>query len=239
MGCGANCREIWKPELTRPTRTPRGGWRLTNLPLELQPQFQFAWEARKKGVVDSGHNAVEEVVSFLKTNSVKITTEIRSLIQDAANDQYCANDPARCTKKARHSPEKAAQRAVTQAARTQMMWAGGFWISTNILAAGSFENPGEVFDRMARYALDLLATPSGCEHCHGHWRRVLEYAPPLEVIKSMDHARVWLWRAHNASRESKAPIPFEKIAQAWKWPNGLSETTVAELLTEMKMVLMP
>jgi hypothetical protein len=238
MGCGANCREIWKPELIRSNRPPRGGWRIEELPLDLQPQFQFAWEARKKGQVDSGHNAVEEAISFLKVNGIKVTSEIRSSIQEAANDQYCKNDPSRCTKKAKHSPQAVDQRQVTQAARTQMMWAGGFWITTNILAAGNFPNPAEVFDRMARYALDLLATPAGCEYCHGHWRLILEHCPPTECIKSMEHARVWLWRAHNATRDNKAPIPFQKVAHAWKWP-AITDIRLEALLTEMNMVFMP
>lgn len=238
MGCGVNCREVWKPELTRPNRPPRGGWRLETLPPQVVAQYQFAWEARKKGTVDSAHNAVEETVSFLRTQGVQITTELRTAIQDALNDQYCANDPQRCTKKAKHSPAAVSRRVPAQLARNQMMWAGQFWITANILAGGNFPNPGATFDRMAWYALDLLSTPQGCEHCHGHWTRVLEYAPPLERITSMEHARVWLWRAHNASREEKKPIPFQKVAEAWKWPD-LSDARVNELLTEMKMVLMP
>lgn len=239
MSCGTHCRETWKAPLRRPNRPPKGGWAINQIPLLIQQQaaLQFAWESRKPRAVSSAHEAVEEMISFLRVNAVTVTTQIREQIQNEAALQYCAAEPTRCSmiKSAApgHQPVKA-----SQAARAQMMWAGGFWITANILAAGTFPNPGATFDRMAWYALDLLSTPAGCEHCHGHWTRVLEYAPPLERITSMAHARVWLWRAHNASREERAPTPFKKVAQAWKWPE-LSDAQVDELLTQMGMVHMP
>lgn len=239
MGCGAHCRELWTPAIIRPKNPPRSGWRLIQLPETLRAQYGFAWESRRKTTVESGHAAVEEAVGFLRVNGLPTTTELRIMLQDAANEQYCASDPNRCNAKAKISKAQAARKEQAKVtARTQMMWAGGFWITTNILAAGNFPNPGQVFGTMANYALELLSTPAGCEHCRGHWERILDYAPPEQKILSMDHARVWLWRVHNATREDKDPTPFKKVAIAWKWP-VLSDEQVSALTHEMNIVLLP
>jgi hypothetical protein len=123
-------------------------------------------------------------------------------------------------------------------ADTTMAWARRFWETVNIMLTSDYTDHVGVVQQWVTMADTLLRGNSGCHDCLNHFNTLLSLAPPATVIKSMEHARVWTWAVHNASRQGKELVPYWEVAAVWKWPEIPAERIDA-LLTEMNMVNLP
>ncbi len=218
-------------------RPVRGGWSIKTLPPSVaNEQLIWAWETRAKRNPSTPDNAVHEMKSFLRVNGIVVTTALIREIGEIADAQYCATEPNRCPRMRRVSQPASRSLTATKTAVGQpvMSWAARFWATINVLIASDYQRPCEVAQRAALMALDLVSGNDGCPHCVEHWNSLLAAAPPMDVIADNNDMRVWFWRAHNISREGREPVPFNKIAREWKWPQ-LADEVVRDTVARMGM----
>jgi hypothetical protein len=177
-------------------------------------------------------------MDYLRVNGIEDLVvdgkSLRRQVQYSADAEYCARQPERCRQKAETTSDPVAM----SAADTSMAWARRFWETVDIALASDYADPVKVVEQWVAMADTLLRSNVGCDKCLEHFTTLLSLAPPATVIKSMEHARVWTWRVHNASRQGKAPVSFWEVATTWKWPE-ISADRIQELLIEMNMVELP
>jgi len=90
------------------------------MPEGLPDPLRMAWSIRKQRVNRNGHEAVEEMLILLKNNNVEITKEVRSLIENRADFEWCGFEPQRCRHRVKlnaPSPMKAAVQIVVKAVK--------------------------------------------------------------------------------------------------------------------------
>lgn len=219
--------------VTRPYQPPPGGWCGKELPPFVKDEcLRWAWKSRSKAQNNSPEQAVEEVGAFLRQNGGIFTPEHKWLTSEHFDAQWCAADPDRCTQRMQVETESPV--IPMDLPKSTMSWSRRFWETWNTLMASDHANPADVTHRWAVNALDLTASDVGCKHCHAHWQQLLHAHPPMAVIKSNPHARVWLWDMHQRTREGLPPIPYHDIQIGWRWPR-ISGQEVSRLLQEMGM----
>lgn len=101
--CGIPClTSRWTPALFPEYRAPkRNGWTIANLPEEIPDELRRAWTLRRLRNNRNGHDAVEEALIFLHNNHVELTNEIRSLMENQADFEWCGFEPNRCRHRAK------------------------------------------------------------------------------------------------------------------------------------------
>lgn len=240
MGCGARCADNFKWSLRGPQRPPKGGWSIRTLPPSITDQrIIWSWENRTNNrKCHNANDAVNEVMDYLRVNGIEDLVvdgkSLRRQVQYSADAEYCARQPERCRQKAETTSDPVAM----STADTSMAWARRFWETVNIMLASDYQDHVGLVTQWTAMADTLLRSNVGCDKCLEHFTTLLSLAPPATVIKSMEHARVWTWRVHNASRQGKAPVSFWEVATTWKWPE-ISADRIQELLIEMNMVELP
>lgn len=228
--CGIQCGQSYKWSITHRERTVQGGWALKSVPSSVTTdELQFAWASVKRSA-SSPNAAVKQMEQFLRINGIDITPELSLEIMEQADMQYCSAEPSRCPSRLiKRSPAMKVSEG-----RPDLPWARGFWEAFNVLVATDQPDPATAVDRMALTALALISGVAGCQKCADHWRSVYDAAPPMTTIQSNNDARVWVWRAHNISRQRQQPVPFEVIARKWQWA-PLTDGEVADAVQRMGM----
>lgn len=226
--CGPGCFDNWTPGgLLRPHQPIRGGWKIDTLPPSIKEEpLRWAWENRTtRKRASSAKEAVGHVAEFLRKNGRSVSKTVRDEIRAHAENLWRETDPQRFLgrKTVAARPEK-----------EKMSWARGFWEAANMALIAECDYPDHLVSGIAMLGLQLLRSPLGCEMCESHWQRVIEAYPPMSLVNSMARARVWLWAAHNESREQHAPHPYSAIAKAHGWPS-ISDDEVADILKDMGM----
>lgn len=79
-----------------------------------------AWHVRKRSTNQNGHEAVIEMANFAKLNGVEPTKEVVGAIRAQADDEWCANEPSRCTKKSRMGASSTPRAATPAEARVKV-----------------------------------------------------------------------------------------------------------------------
>lgn len=213
-------------------RPPRGGWKIVTLPARFEDRdLRFAWEARKPRINGDHKSAVEEMATFLRKNGHKDNKELRREILEHGERQWRAREPHRFAK---NSALSSAQQKPKTAATRKMGWARNFWETSNALLASDLDDPLGALLAIVHIGKNLVKGKTGCEHCAEHFARLMAKYPPTKTNGSIRHARVWLWRIHNASREGLPPTPYAQIALAWNWPR-LTPVEIHGILGEMGM----
>ena len=184
-------------------KPPEGGWSLRDLPVG-DDTIKAAWVAMNKeasGSVD----AIFQAEKFLKTNGVE---NVRPVLEEYAVDQWCRPDPWRCRGYNPDAPLSEGPR---------LPWARAMWESSNEQLNDSVADTdaGATLYAIVENLTTAIEGPQGCPKCAAHWQDWTTSNPP--VVHSLSDARVWLWKAHNHTRENKAPVPFEEIALKFSW----------------------
>lgn len=228
MSCGPGCFDNWTPSgLIRPHQPIAGGWRLESLPsIVKNDDLHWGWanQSNRKRA-SSPKDAVNHAVEFLKRNGHSVSKAVKDALKEHAEAQWRAAAPNRFL--GRH-------REPTRAEKEKMGWARGFWELANLALINDVELPGMTVHRIAAFAYELLKSPLGCEKCEAHWKSVLENFPPAKLVETMPQARVWMWVAHNESREHHAPNSYAAVARAHEWPE-VPDDEVAAIVAGMGM----
>ena len=180
-------------------KPPRSGWALLTLPVG-DDIVKSAWNVARKeasGSVD----ALYQARIFLKHNGI---TGVDKDLEEHAVDQWCRPDPWRCRG---YDPDAVPAAPV-------LPWARAMWEDCNNRMAFP-EDPVQTLKELVLNLTAKINGPDGCPRCAGHWKEYLK-THPLDV-HGIDESRHWLWAAHNYTREGKEPVPFEEIAQKFKW----------------------
>ncbi len=93
-------------------------------------------------------------------------------------------------------------------------WAKKMWESANAALVAP-EDPVKTLKDLVDTLTKRINGPDGCSKCAGHWDEYLK-THPVDAT-NLEEARLWLWNAHNATREGKTPVPFDEIAQKFQW----------------------
>lgn len=91
----------WKPALAPGWRPPSGsGWSIMEVPAGIAPDnVMKAWTFRTRRQNKNGAQAVNEMAEFLHANGVAIPKDVRSIIENHADVEWCGREPSRCHKK--------------------------------------------------------------------------------------------------------------------------------------------
>lgn len=234
MSCASgNCGNAFAWGIDRIQRGVRGGWPIQTIPdVYWSPAREFTWRNRREQRIDGPDQAVSELKRFLLQQGQTITDEDVAIIREHALSQYCASEENRCRHRKKNKAEKAAE-----AAGPDLPWAKEFWRSANTAIAAD-DKAIPALKAVVAMATILINGPEGCPKCALHWQKILETSNPDEIVKSADDARIWIWSAHNASREGKPEMPYTTIARMWKWP-PLTADALKEAVTRMHLTDLP
>jgi hypothetical protein len=232
MGClDGNCAgQICKPDLISPHMPPRrSGWKLVGYPEFVPELFRAKYGANPTWNGNTPDQVMQNITFVLKTNGVKI--ELAMLCQ-WANEQWCAADPDRCRVARSKDSKLAAQRSYALVGET-MQWATPFWQVWNVgVSDTNRENlyARPTMEGFIETALHLVNGQNGCPKCAKHFSELLLAYPPAK-INTWVQARVWLWRVHNESRDSKRVVPYYEIAKIYGW-DLLEDAEVLRIIEE-------
>lgn len=227
MSCSAaRCLERYVFSLFPPYRPPSGGWSVPELPPGLidseidQERLSYVWKRRAKSQNNNADGAISEVIDFLRQNGLAVTKAKKFLLSQYADNYWCSLDPARCPG---HVPgvdvvDEEVEQAVDTAEPVKLRFALAYWETFNRMLASDSDTPAEDVDHMARVGLALLAGDGGCDYCLEHWKSHLESFPPIGTITDNPTARIWVWVAHNRSRQGLPPTAYDVVQRGWKWP---------------------
>jgi hypothetical protein len=232
MGClDGNCSgQICKPDLISPHMPPsRSGWRLVGWPDFVPEIFQAKYGYSPTWNGNDHSQVIQQIIHVLKSNGIAVDTE--ALCQ-WANAQWCAADPDRCRGSKSTDSKLGAQRN-SALIGTTMQWATSFWRVWNVAVTSTVRADSEALPLMEEFieiGRSLVAGRSGCQKCAKHFESLLIAYPPVK-IRTWRQARVWLWRVHNESRDSKKVVPYYEIAKIYMW-DLLEDVEVLRIIEE-------
>jgi hypothetical protein len=199
---------------------------------QTQERLNFVWKQTAKAQNNSGIQAVDELIGFLRQNGQNISAEQKLKISDFCDDFWCSLEPDRC--RGRKPRGEEIEEVIEQSAApgVKLPWALSYWQTFNRMLASDSDDAASQVDAMAKVGIAFLAGEQGCPTCLTHWKDLLEMNPPVALIKSSRHARAWTYWAHNKTRENQPPTPWEDVQIGWHWPRMTGDEVVV-LLTEM------
>ncbi len=201
----------------RPAQPPPGGWCLKELPpFVTEERLRWAWRQRSIAQNNSPYQAVDEVGSFLRQNGEIFTPRLKWETSEFADAYWCSLDPSRCRQSP--APTEESQVMPQELPKMKMQASRRLWEVWNVTMASDHEDPATVMHNWAQSALHYVRSEGGCVACAAHWQELLDAYPPSALCSTNPKARVWLFWAHNRTREGLPATPWLDVVKGWRWP---------------------
>lgn len=194
-------------------RGPQSGWPILALPEPLV-HLQAGWDQYRKTLppAQTGKAARAELLSWLRAQGV--TGSEQSVYAQSAR-QWCEPEPNRCPQ----GWDGKVAAAIASAA-PNLPWAPMAWKLANMQLHDGVPDAeaGAVLARITATLTALIESPGGCQKCADHWAQVRGEMPPPES-PTLHEARLWLFTAHNRSKEhtGKTLPTFQTISKESSW----------------------